>query len=165
MNNPICNGNTLTYYIETNEKVHTVPDAVTVIGDYAFSHAVWVEKVLYKSLEKIGAYAFSDCESLSSLLCDGTASEAISECYIAEKAFCNCESLTAVELPPAEKIVIAKEAFKNCTALRTVLCNATTAWICDNPFEDCPEYLTFVCKKDSEIERFAVEHGYKVIYE
>ena len=79
-------------------------------------------------------------------------------------AFSGCENLHTVVFPKCSKLTIEKSAFENCSSLRTVVAFVDEISFTENPFEDCLKELTFVCSKDSEIERFARENGYGIIY-
>lgn len=82
-------------------------------------------------------------------------------------AFDGCSELHTIILPEMSKpskLIIEKKAFKGCKSLRTVVAFVDDVSFTENPFEDCPKELTFVCYKDSEVERFARENGYGVIY-
>ena len=83
---------------------------------------------------------------------------------IQTSAFSGCEKLHTVVFPKCSKLTIEKSAFANCSSLRTVIAFVEDISFTENPFEDCLKELTFVCSKDSEIERFARENGYGIIY-
>ena len=83
---------------------------------------------------------------------------------IQTSAFSGCENLHTVVFPKCSKLVIEKSAFENCSSLRTVVAFVDEISFTENPFEECPKELIFVCSKDSEIERFARENGYGIIY-
>lgn len=83
---------------------------------------------------------------------------------IQTSAFSGCENLHTIVFPKCSKLVIEKSAFENCSSLRTVVAFTDKISFTENPFEDCSKELTFVCSKDSEIERFARENGYGIIY-
>lgn len=78
-------------------------------------------------------------------------------------AFANCENLHTVILPYYQSLKIEKDAFSGCTSLRTVLTFAETFSFTENPFRECPKTLVFICSKDSFIEQFARENGYRSI--
>ncbi len=78
-------------------------------------------------------------------------------------AFANCENLHTVILPYYQSLKIEKDAFSGCTSLRTVITFAETFSFTENPFRECPKTLVFVCSKDSFIEQFARENGYRSI--
>ena len=83
---------------------------------------------------------------------------------IQTSAFSGCKNLHTVVFPKCSKLTIEKSAFANCSSLRTVVAFVEDISFTENPFEDCLKELTFVCSKDSEIERFARENGYGIIY-
>ena len=78
-------------------------------------------------------------------------------------AFANCENLHTVILPYYQSLKIEKDAFSGCTSLRTVLTFAETFSFTENPFRECPKTLVFICSKNSFIEQFARENGYRSI--
>ena len=78
-------------------------------------------------------------------------------------AFANCENLHTVILPYYQSLKIEKDAFSGCTSLRTVITFAETFSFTENPFRECPKTLVFICSKDSFIEQFARENGYRSI--
>lgn len=81
-------------------------------------------------------------------------------------AFSDCENLHTVVFPICSKLTIEKSAFKNCSSLRTIVAFAEAISFTENPFEDCPKELTFVCEtENTQIARFASENGYRGIYE
>ena len=83
---------------------------------------------------------------------------------IQTSAFSGCKKLHTVVFPKCSKLTIEKSAFANCSSLRTVVAFVDEISFTENPFEECPKELIFVCSKDSEIERFARENGYGIIY-
>ena len=83
---------------------------------------------------------------------------------IQTSAFSGCKNLHTVVFPKCSKLTIEKSAFANCSSLRTVVAFVDEISFTENPFEECPKELIFVCSKDSEIERFARENGYGIIY-
>ncbi len=89
---------------------------------------------------------------------------------IQANAFKECAKLATLVLPELKgkdsdnKLVIEKDAFCGCGALRTVVALCDKAEFTGNPFASSPEHLTFVCKKDSDVARFARENGYRSVY-
>ena len=70
---------------------YTIPNSVTSIGEYAFSHCTSLTSVtIPNSVTSIGEHAFSDCTSLTSV----TISDSVTS--IGEYAFYDCTSLTDV---------------------------------------------------------------------
>ena len=70
---------------------YTIPNSVTSIGEYAFSHCTSLTSVtIPNSVTSIGEHAFSDCTSLTSV----TIPDSVTS--IGEYAFYDCTSLTDV---------------------------------------------------------------------
>ena len=82
---------------------------------------------------------------------------------IQKDAFKNSLKLKTIILPKCERLVIEKNAFSGCETIRTVIALCKEIDFTENPFEDCSENLTFICYKNSEIERFARENGFRSI--
>lgn len=178
VHNEIIKDGRLEYYIDlpnvNDNKIKKIDIQRGIIGESSFSNSN-VEEVDVKNLKKIEPRAFSDCESLIYFLSsdnnkpDSTSPMSDGEddmkLTIEEESFINCSELKTVIFSAGEKIIIEKDVFKGCSSLRTVKADFKNAYICGNPFEDCPEFLTFICKEDSDIERFAIRHGYRVVYE
>lgn len=60
-------------------------------------------------------------------------------------------------------LVIEKEAFAGCGELRTVVFgNAKDVDISEEAFIGCAK-VTFVCASDSAAERYAREHGFRIV--
>ena len=84
---------------------------------------------------------------------------------IQANAFKDCAKLATLVLPQVDgTLVIEKDVFSGCRALRTVVALCDKISFTGNPFADSPEHLTFVCKEDSEVARFARENGYRSAY-
>ena len=121
----------------TSLEAVSLPDACTVIGDYAFKGCSSLCKIRFsESLEYIGTYAFSGCEGLVSVTfpeslttigerafegCEGLTSVAFPEglTEISEYAFSGCHGLTSVTFPES-LTTIASSAFSGCTAMTSV---------------------------------------------
>ena len=62
------------------------------------------------------------------------------------------------------RIELAKQAFEECSSLRTVVALAKNIKFTEIPFKDSPkDLLTFVCYEKSEVEQFARENGYRYV--
>lgn len=135
-------------------------------------------------LKTIEKSAFENCEELYYFFCgkvDFGSDLKLTDCSIKHisqtenfaenftiqsNAFKNCSELTTVILPTISnpsKLIIEKDAFSGCENLRTVVAICDEIDFTENPFEDCPSGLTFICRKDSQIARFARENGYRSI--
>lgn len=86
------------------------------------------------------------------------------EFTVQTSAFVNCENLHTVVFPKCGTLKIEKKAFSGCESLRTVVAFSENIDFTENPFEGCPRELVFVCSKDSAVERFARENGYRSVY-
>lgn len=86
------------------------------------------------------------------------------EFNVQASAFANCENLHTIVFPKCNTLKIEKNAFSGCESLRTVVAFSENIDFTENPFEGCPRELVFVCSKDSAVERFARENGYRSVY-
>lgn len=175
--------NSTTYFIDSyKEDDFVVIDSNAIIAKSAFAHSD-VEKILFKGCPKsIGEKAFENCESLTtvifgevgkdetienSTLKNLTLATAGGDCTIQANAFKDCAKLTTLVLPQVNDehtLVIEKDAFSGCGALRTVVALCDKADFTGNPFAESSEHLTFVCKENSCVARFARENGYGSVY-
>lgn len=179
--------NTVAYFIGNYKE----DDFIVIYGNAAIAKSAFaysnIEKILFKGCSpNIGERAFENCESLTTVIFgelenDGTAADkeqaliknlklasADGDYVIQTNAFKGCGKLTTLVLPSPKdgnsKLVIEKDAFFGCGALRTVVAIYGEINVTGNPFADSPEHLTFVCKKDSGVARFARENGYRSVY-
>ena len=163
--------------------------SIEIVGSKAFQNLWNVKRIFFdEKLMIIEKDAFEDCSELE-VICCGKVSESESDAIInldvnkleirknstnendevktdfivQTLAFSGCEILHTIIFPECSKLVIEKSAFENCSSLRTVVAFGNKISFTENPFEDCPKELTFVCSKDSEIERFARENGYRFV--
>ena len=154
---------------------------ISEIGERAF-HAPWnVKRVFFdENLAKIKKEAFKDADELEVFCCAEKGEENFlkglklnklpkgKEFSVETLAFSGCVNLHTVIFPVISsdsKIIIEKDAFSACESLRTVVLvseEKSKIEFTENPFADCPEYLTFVCKKGSAVEKFARENGYRI---
>lgn len=175
--------NTVAYFIG-NYKADDFAeiDNTATISESAFAHSD-AEKILFKNCSpNIGEKAFEGCKLLTtvifgevekdetfekSVLKNVTLAPATGNFTIQANAFKDCAKLATLVLPKVDdkhKLVIEKDAFFGCGALRTVVAIYGEIDVTGNPFADSPEHLTFVCKKDSGVARFARENGYRSVY-
>lgn len=173
-----------------NEEYSCFPEDIKIISSNAFQNSKVKIIKLGKNIETIEKSAFEDCSELELVYYEDNQNNegkqgernnndnlnSIENIELTEKdktltiqanAFKNCTKLTTVIFPKIkEKIIIEKNAFVGCESLRTVvLITDDNAKICftENPFEDCPEYLTFICRKKSDIAKFARENEFRSI--
>ena len=93
---------------------YTIPNSVTSIGEYAFSHCTSLTSVtIPNSVTSIGEYAFSHCTSLTSVTIPNSVTS------IGEHAFSYCTSLTSVTISDSVTS-IGEYAFYDCTSLTDV---------------------------------------------
>lgn len=178
----------LTYFIfAMNEKENEEIEfsEIEKIKAEAFKNSCIIKRAFfYNELKTIEKEAFKNCEKLEIFACIEKEPEKESENLnnypriegmkiselnsgifeIQTSAFESCINLETVILPQcsnSSKLIIEKSAFKGCSSLRTVVAQFDEISFTENPFEDCPEYLTFVCSKNSAVERFARENGYR----
>ena len=165
-----------------DEDWFVVIDNSTSIAESAFAHSD-VEQILFKDCTPdIGEKMFEGCGSLAtvifgeletdetieqSTLKNLTLASADGDFTIQVNAFNGCESLTTLVLPKVDdnhKLVIEKDAFCGCWSLRTVVALCDTIDFTENPFANEAEHLTFICKENSGVARFARENGYRSVY-
>ena len=185
--------NELNYFVFTwdDEDKELEFKNVDSIASNAFQNVSILKRVFFKeNLNRIGKEAFKNCVDLDVFYCEKDAFlketvnediyvinpekknngeqnkkeiKTIPDFIIESLAFSNCKNLHTVVLPERQTFVIEKEAFAGCSSLRTVVCFAEKIDFTGNPFESCPETLSFVGKKGSSLERFARENGYRFI--
>ncbi len=99
----------------------TLPQGLVSIGEKAFYNQAGVTfSSCPSSLTTLGDYAFYYCQSIPSMDLSTTTVSAIpSQCFY------YCKAMTYVDLP-STVTSIAAQAFRNCTALKTVYCRAIT---------------------------------------
>lgn len=149
---------------------------INTIDEKAFFLANDVKKIFFdENLMSIKKEAFKNCSSLEIFCCgsDGDYNNLrgikISELAenvnfsIETSAFVGCENLNTVILPKCHVLKIEKNAFSCCTSLRTVVALSDEIKFTENPFEDCPKELVFICTEGSAVEQFARENGYRSV--
>lgn len=119
------------------ETAFVTPLGVKFIGDSAFYGNAVLEKVtLPEGLDRIDAYAFSDCYQLKEVVFPTTL-KAIERC-----AFEDCVSLTLAVLPPS-LLQIGEYAFRGCSSLISVHIPASVVEIGRGAFFACPELTIY----------------------
>lgn len=107
-----------------------LPDAVTDVGDYAFNAETGLKDsnlILPTSLVNIGAYAYSNTKIATVKFTENTLQR------IGNSAFENCTQINTVYVPNI--LEFGEIAFKGCTGLINLECNATTL---TTQFQNCP---------------------------
>ena len=173
--------NNMEFFIGSlDEKALVEIDAITAISESALANSD-VENSLFSGCSTIGKSAFENCDKLKTVIFgelvekdgDKQATSPLKNVKpvsaanftIQTNAFKGCSSLTTLVLPEiGGTLTIEKDAFSGCEKLRAVvaICNETD--FTENPFSGCPAHLTFVCKKDSKVDRFARENGYRSVH-
>lgn len=139
----------------------TVPEGITAIGDHAFYHNTAVESItLPASVETVGRYAFSGCDSLRQV----TFSVGLKR--LGDRAFFHSHALETLELPDGLE-EIGEGAFLGCHALQEIHVPQSVTQIGKSAFMYCealeqaalPSGLRrieaetfFLCNKLSRIE-------------
>ena len=129
---------------------YTVPEGVTTIGNWAFSHAYNLDEVIIPdTVTTLGAYAFHCCVSLSNIsISNGIA-------VIEESTFCDCASLTEITLP--ENLTsICEFAFLRCSRLKEITLGNKLTSIAVEAFNECGS-LSDVYYSGSEAQWNAIE--------
>ncbi len=111
----------------------TIPDDVTVIGEWAFSSCTGLTTVtLPNSLEIIGNYAFYGCENLSSPI---TLPNSVEK--IGNDAFSGCSKLTSIDISGCQLTTIESNTFDGCKNLASVTIPSSVTKIGGWAFHDC----------------------------
>ena len=164
-----------------DETDFVVFDSITAISESAFANSD-VENIQLKGkFSSIGKSAFENCDKLKTVIFgelvekDKQAASPLKNVKLASavadnltiqtNAFKGCSSLTTLILPQINgTLTIEKDAFSGCEKLRSVVADCGNADFTGNPFSGCPARLTFVCKKNSKVDRFARENDYRSVY-
>jgi hypothetical protein len=131
----------LCYPMGKTDTAFTIPDGVTIIGDYAFSGCKGLISVsIGNNVTSIGEAAFFYCSSLTEIVIpDGVTT-------IGTGAFCGT-GLTEVIIPDSVT-TIGEIAFDDCSNLRSVVIGNGVYSIGNNAFRGCTN-LTSVEFKDT----------------
>lgn len=176
------NGGHFEYFIcnmpDDDEKSVHVKNSV--VARESFKNADIIENVFFDKCNLIEESAFESCKELKNVIwksenCNENKSvikgitipsfvSGVSNLRLQHKAFKNCSKLHSVILPSLNgRLTIEKEAFAGCTELRTVVfCGSCSIDMEEDSFLGCSK-LTFVCHTGSPCEKFAREHGFRIV--
>ena len=122
----------------------TLPDYITSIGNYAFSHCTMLESVIFgDGITSIGDFAFSGCDSLTSIEIPN------SVISIGSSAFSSCDRLTNVVIGDGVTN-IGERAFYACENLTSIVIGESVTSINDYAFFSCPSLTSVYYKGTSE---------------
>jgi len=137
-----------------------IPNSVTSIGDYAFSHDSSVMPIFgdNPSFTIIGKHAFEYCYGLTAILIPNTV------LTIDDYAFYNCPSLASVTIESnSTQTLIGSYAFSNCFALTSILIPDTVVTISDYAFNSCSGLLTVTLTESSSLTTIG-EYAFETCY-
>ena len=143
----------------STEAIH-IPASVETIGESAFSSYLDLKTLTFSgaALRSIGAYAFYDCVSLTSVVLPNSVRA------IGEKAFARCHELKELVLPEGQGQgqgqglkTLGAEAFTECSSLESLTLPKSLVQIGYDAFSDSP--IKLVVYKDSYAEKWAKENG------
>ena len=121
---------------------------VTSIGAYAFSGCEdLISVIIPDGVTSIVHYAFYDCRSLEHIIIPESVT------LIDGYAFCNCKSLQSITIPGGVT-AIEPGTFKNCTDLDSIIIPESVTLIGDGAFEGC-EKVKIHGVKGSTVETYA----------
>ena len=100
-----------------------IPESVTKINQYAFSHYDGLESVTFLgNVTAIDKYAFAHCSNLKSVILPE------SLITIDERAFWYCDNLESIVIPEAVNY-IGSRAFEDCKNLKSVVFENKSGWV------------------------------------
>ena len=146
---------------ECTTSSYTVPEEIlglpiTTIEEGAFEGNQIMKKMNFrKNIRYIAPRLFKDCTMLEGFQVAKTTRE------ICEEAFAGCTNLSAAVMKNGVK-KIGPKAFAGCTNLRSVKIGPDVLIIADDAFEGCTRAV-FYCEEGSYAEKYAKEHGFKVL--
>lgn len=162
-------------FANSEEKNIVFKSSITKIKQNAFENCINLENVIFfcgyknndgnccKSNERLDGIIVEN-QKLSDIIKQQDLCDPSGDFTVQKEAFKNCTNLKTVIFPCANKITIEKDAFWGCESLRTIIAITKVIDFTNNPFESCTENLVFICRKDSNVDKFAREYGYKTAY-
>ena len=109
----------------------TIPNSVTIIGNYAFSGCSGLTSItIPNSVTNIEEYAFYNCTGLTSIIIPSSVSS------IVNGAFCGCTSLSSITIPNSVS-TIGYDAFYECTSLNSITIPNSVTSVGGSAFCNC----------------------------
>ncbi len=141
-----------------SQSSYTIPQSVEEIGAFAFSICNSLTAVtIPDSVVSICKYAFYECESLTDIDIPDSVTT------IGDWAFSECKSLTEIVIPDGVTS-IGDHAFYKCTGLTSVTIPDSVTAIGDTyVFAECPN-LTVTVGRDSYAEQYCKNNGIPYTY-
>lgn len=136
----------------SGETTLVIPEGVTSIGAHAFEDCSSLTSIIIpEGVETIGAYAFTNCTSLTSITIPSTVTS------IGDQAFAGCENLSSIDLP--EGVEMGLNVFMGRTGITSVTIPEGTTSIGDYAYAWCtnlteviiPETVTSIGKHAFEM--------------
>jgi len=135
----------------------TLPESVVDIGYKSFRRMENLENIhLNEGLKIIGEGSFEVCEELNNVTLPNSLET------ISFMAFQDCLSFTEITIPSSVNY-IDDQGFYRCENLEKVTFEGDVDFISETAFEKC-DNVTFICKKGTNVESYALENDIKVIY-
>ncbi|MBR6513922.1 MAG: leucine-rich repeat protein [Clostridia bacterium] len=129
-----------------------IPNGVKVISNGAFAYSAMTSVVIPDSVESIGDFAFF-CANITKAEIGKNVK------HIGKSAFSGCHELKQIVLPATVES-FGDEAFYGCTTMKSITVFPSVKTIGESVFDNCNE-LVITCIKDSAIDLYAKEMGYK----
>ena len=134
-----------------------VPDTVSSIGAFAFSHCKGLTSVVVpESVTSIGNAAFYDCTNLTTVVLPDSITE------LGKMAFGMCSSLLSIDIPSGVT-VIQDGTFVNCESLQFILLPAGVTTITETAFFKCTSLTTVYGITGTYAETFAQQNNYEFV--
>ena len=134
-----------------------IPDTVTSIGAFAFSHCKGLTSVVVPdTVTSIGNAAFYDCTNLISVVLPDSITE------LGKMAFSMCSSLLSIDIPSGIT-TIQDGTFSNCEALESIFLPASVTKITETAFFNCTSLTTIYGIVGTYAETFAQQNSYEFV--
>ena len=141
------------YACNTLETVD-LPTTLNAIGAFAFHGTAIKNLIIPEGVNSVGTGAFMNCGSLISVSIPSTVTSlAHSGSYDDNGVFANCKKLETVTISPSEDYegYIGRDAFVNCTSLKSIEIPANYSLVGDCAFYNCSSLETFVYHESDSV--------------